>query len=92
MILIDGNDNTIEYHEIHDQHFFKCELGDSCLFRIEIVFQYTLTDRKRRNCYYRLFGYLQHNHTIEALESNNTELQKSNLMKMEERMAGLRKN
>ena len=51
---------------------------------------YAFPNRKRRivnNC---TNGYIQHNHTKEALERNKAELEKSDMVKMEDRKAELR--
>ena len=67
MLLVYDHDNSIEYHEICDQHFFKSNLSDYYSFRIRIVPSYVFPNRKWRivnNC---TNGYIQHNHTKEAL-------------------------
>ena len=67
MLLVYDHDNSIEYHEIRDQHFFNCKLSDYYSFHIRIAFSYAFPNRKRRivnNC---TNGYIQHNHTKEAL-------------------------
>ena len=67
MLLVYDHDNSIEYHEIRDQHFFKSKLSDYYSFHIRIAFSYAFPNRKRRivnNC---TNGYIQHNHTKEAL-------------------------
>ena len=67
MILVDGNDNSIEYHEIRDQRFFRCRLSDYCPFHIRIAPSYITRNRKEVIVNYRTNGYIQHNHTKEAL-------------------------
>ena len=67
MLLVYDHDNSIEYHEIRDQCFFKSNLSDYYSFHIRIAFSYAFPNRKRRivnNC---TNGYIQHNHTKEAL-------------------------
>ena len=67
MLLVDGNDNSIEYHEIRDQRFFKSKQSDYYSFRIRIVPSYVFPNRKGKIVNYRTNGYIQHNHTKEAL-------------------------
>ena len=67
MILVDGNDNSIEYHAIRDQRFFKCRLSDYCPFHIRIVPSYKLPNGKGKIVNYRINSYILHNHTKEAL-------------------------
>ena len=67
MILVDGNDNSIEYHKIRDQRFFKSNLSDYCSFLIRIVPSNSFPNRKGKIVNYRTNGYIQHNHTKEAL-------------------------
>ena len=67
MLLVYDHDNSIEYHEIRNQRFFKSNLSDYYSFHIRIAFSYAFPNRKRRivnNC---TNGYIQHNHTKEAL-------------------------
>ena len=90
IILIDSNDNSIEYYEIRDQRFFKCKLSDYCLFRIKIFLLCTLSNRNGKIVNYRINGYIQHNHTKEVLEYNKNELEKRDIVKMEEDLAELR--
>ena len=90
MLLIYDYDNLIEYHEIRDQRFFKSNLSDYYSFLIRIASLYAFPNRKGRNVNYRTNGYIQHNHTKEALERNKAELEKSNKVKMEDRKAELR--
>ena len=80
----------IEYHEIRDQHFFKCRLCEYYSFRIRIASLYAFPNRNGKTVNYRTNGYILHNHTKEALERNKAESQKSKIVKMEERMAELR--
>ena len=89
MLLVYDHDNSIEYHEIRDQHFFNCKLSDYYSFHIRIAFSYAFPNRKRRivnNC---TNGYIQHNHTKEVLEYNKNELEKRDMVKMEDRKAEL---
>ena len=67
MLLVYDHDNSIEYHEIRDQHFFNCKLSDYYSFHIRIAFSYAFPNRKRRIVNNRTNGYIQHNHTKEAL-------------------------
>ena len=67
MLLVYDHDNSIEYHEIRDQHFFNCKLSDYYSFHIRIAFSYAFPNRKGRIVNYRSNGYIQHNHTKEAL-------------------------
>ena len=90
MLLVDDHDNSIEYHEIRDQHFFKSKLSDYYSFHIRIASSYAFPNRKWRIVNYGTNGYIQHNHTKEALERNKAELEKSNIEKKEERLAELR--
>ena len=67
MLLVYDHDNSIEYYEIRNQRFFKSKLSDYYSFHIRIAFSYAFPNRKRRivnNC---TNGYIQHNHTKEAL-------------------------
>ena len=89
MLLVYDHDNSIEYHEIRDQHFFNCKLSDYYSFHIRIAFSYAFPNRKRRIVNNRTNGYIQHNHTKEALERNKAELEKSDMVKMEDRKAEL---
>ena len=89
MLLVYDHDNSIEYHEIRDQRFFKSKLSDYYSFLIRIASLYTFPNRKGRIVNYRTNGYIQHNHTKEALKRSKTELQKSKIMKMEEELAEL---
>ena len=89
MLLVYDHDNSIEYHEIRDQRFFKSKLSDYYSFHIRIVPSYAFPNRKGKIVNYRTNGYIQHNHTKEALERNKTELQKSKIVKMEEDLAEL---
>ena len=89
MLLVYDHDNLIEYHEIRDQCFFKSMLSDYYSFLIRIASSYAFPNRKGRIVNYRSNGYIQHNHTKEALERNNAELEKSDMEKMEDRMAEL---
>ena len=75
MLLVYDHDNSIEYHEIRDQHFFNCKLSDYYSFHIRIAFSYAFPNRKRRIVNNRTNGYIQHNHTKEALERNKAELE-----------------
>ena len=90
MLLVYDHDNSIEYHEICDQRFFKSNLSDYYSFHIRIASSYAFPNRKGRIVNYRTNGYIQHNHTKEALERNKAELEKSNKVKMEDRKAELR--
>ena len=74
MLLVYDHDNLIEYHEIRDQRFFKSNLSDYYSFLIRIASSYAFPNRKRRIVNYRTNGYIQHNHTKEALERNKAEL------------------
>ena len=67
MLLVYDHDNLIEYHEIRDQHFFKSKLSDYYSFLIRIASSYAFPNRKGRIVNYRTNGYIQHNHTKEAL-------------------------
>ena len=67
MLLVYDHDNSIEYHEIRDQRFFKSNLSDYCPFHIRIASLYTTHNRKGKIFNYRTNGYIQHNHTKEAL-------------------------
>ena len=75
MLLVYDHDNSIEYHEICDQRFFKSKLSDYYSFLIRIASLYAFPNRKGRNVNNRTNGYIQHNHTKEALERNNAELE-----------------
>ena len=90
MLLVYDHDNSIEYHEIRDQRFFKSKLCDYYSFRIRIASLYAFPNRKGKIVNYRTNGYIQHNHTKEALERNKAESEKSNTVKMEEDLAELR--
>ena len=90
MLLVYYHDNLIEYHEIRDQHFFNCKLSDYYSFLIRIASSYAFPNRKGRIVNYRSNGYILHNHTKEALERNKPELEKSDMVKMEDRKAELR--
>ena len=74
MLLVYNHDNSIEYHEIRDQRFFKSKLSDYYSFLIRIVPSYAFPNRKGRIVNYRTNGYMQYNHTKEALERNKAEL------------------
>ena len=74
MLLVDDHDNLIEYHEIRDQRFFKSKLSDYYSFHIRIASSYAFPNRKGRIVNYHTNGYIQHNHTKEALERNKAEL------------------
>ena len=67
MLLVYDHDNSIEYHEICDQRFFKSNLSDYYSFLIRIASLYSFPNRKWRIVNYRINGYIQHNHTKEAL-------------------------
>ena len=67
MLLVYDHDNSIEYHEIRDQRFFKSNLSDYYSFHIRIASLYAFPNRKGRIVNYRTNGYIQHNHTKEAL-------------------------
>ena len=67
MLLVYDHDNSIEYHEIRDQRFFKSKLSDYYSFLIRIASLYKLPNRKGRIVNYRTNGYILHNHTKEAL-------------------------
>ena len=90
MLLVYDHDNSIEYHEIRDQCFFRSNLSDYYSFRIRIASSYAFPNRKWKIVNYRTNGYIQHNHTKEALERNKAEMEKSNKVKMEDRLAELR--
>ena len=90
MLLVDDHDNLIEYHEIRNQRFFKSNLSDYYSFLIRIASSYAFPNRKRRIVNYRTNGYIQDNHTKEALERNKAEMEKSNKVKMEDGKAELR--
>ena len=90
MLLVYDHDNSIEYHEIRDQRFFKSNLSDYYSFLIRIASSYAFPNRKWKIVNYRTNGYIQHNHTKEALERNKAELEKSDMVKMEDRKAELR--
>ena len=90
MLLVYDHDNSIEYHEIRDQHFFKSKLSDYYSCHIRIASSYTTHNRKEKIVNYRTNGCILHNHTKEALERNKAEMEKSNKMKMEDRLAELR--
>ena len=90
MLLVYDHDNSIEYYEIRNQRFFKSNLSDYYSFLIRIASSYTFPNRKGKIVNYRTNGYIQHNHTKEALERNKAELEKSNKVKMEDRKAELR--
>ena len=68
MLFVYDHDNSIEYHEIRDQCFFKSNLSDFYSFRIRIVVSYAFPNRKGRIVNYRTNSYILHNHTKEALE------------------------
>ena len=87
MLLVYENDNSIEYYEILNQCFFKSKLSDYYSFRIRIASLYTFPNRKGKIINYRTNGYILHNHTKEALERNNAELEKSDMVKMGDRKA-----
>ena len=89
MFLVYDHDNLIEYHEIRDQRFFRSKLSDYYSFRIRIASLYAFPNRKGRIVNYRTNGYIQYNHTKEALERNKAELEKSDMVKMEDRKAEL---
>ena len=67
MLLVYDHDNSIEYHEIRDQRFFKSNLSDYYSFLIRIVPSNSFPNRKGRIVNYRTNCYIQHNHTKEAL-------------------------
>ena len=67
MLLVNDHDNSIEYHEIRNQRFFKSKLSDYYSFLIRIAFSYAFPNRKWKIVNYRSNGYIQHNHTKEAL-------------------------
>ena len=67
MLLVYDHDNSIEYHEICYQHFFNCNLSDYYSFLIRIASSYTFPNRKGKIVNNRTNGYIQHNHTKEAL-------------------------
>ena len=90
MLLVYDHDNSIEYHEIRNQLFFKSNLSDYYSFLIRIASSYAFPNRKWKIVNYRTNGYIQHNHTKEALERNKAELEKSDKVKMEEDLAELR--
>ena len=50
MLLVYDHDNSIEYYEICDQHFFKSNLSDYYSFLIRIASLYAFPNRKRENC------------------------------------------
>ena len=75
MLLVNDHDNSIEYHEIRNQRFFKSKLSDYYSFHIRIAFSYAFPNRKRRIVNNRTNGYIQDDHTKEALERNNAELE-----------------
>ena len=75
MLLVYDHDNSIEYHEIRNQRFFKSNLSDYYSFLIRIVPSNSFPNRKEKIVNYRSNGYIQHNHTKEALERNNAELE-----------------
>ena len=89
MLLVYDHDNSIEYHGIRNQHFFKSKLSDYYSFLIRIASSYAFPNRKWKIVNYRTNGYIQHNHTKEALERNKAELEKSDMVKMEDRKAEL---
>ena len=70
MLLVYDHDNLIEYHEIRDQRFFRSKLSDYYSFRIRIVPSNSFPNRKGKIVNYRTNGYIQDNHTKEALERN----------------------
>ena len=74
MVHIDSNDNSIEYYEICDQHFFKSRLSDYYSFLIRIVPSNSFPNRKGKIVNYRTNGCILHNHTKEDLERNKAEL------------------
>ena len=90
MLLVNDHDNSIEYHEIRDQHIFKSNLSDYYSFLIRIAFSYAFPNRKWRIVNNRTNGYIQYNHTKEALERNKAEFEKSDMVKMEDIKAELR--
>ena len=90
MLLVYDHDNSMEYHGIRDQHFFRSKLSDYCLFRIKIFLLCTLSNRNGRIVNYFTNGYIQHNHTKEVLEYNKAELEKRDIVKLEEDLAELR--
>ena len=67
MLLVYDHDNSIEYHEIRDQCFFKSKLSNYYSFHIRIASSYAFPNRKEKIVNYRTNGYIQHNHTKEAL-------------------------
>ena len=90
MVLVYDHDNSMEYHGIRDQHFFKCRLSDYCLFRIKIFLLCTLSNRNGKIVNYRTNSYIQHNYTKKVLEYNKAELEKRDIVKLEEDLAELR--
>ena len=90
MLLVYDHDNSIEYHEIRDQRFFRSKLSDYYSFHIRIASSYAFPNRKEKIVNNRTNGYIQDNHTKEALERNKAELEKSKIVKMEDRKAELR--
>ena len=90
MILVDDNDNSIENHQIRNQHYFDCKQSSYCFFHIEIAPTVTSTNGEGDIVNYRIIGYIPHNHTKEALGANKAESEKSNTVKMEEDLAELR--
>ena len=90
MLLVYDHDNSIEYHEIRDQRFFKSNLSDYYSFLIRIASSYAFPNRNGKIVNYCTNGYIQHNHTKEVLEYNKNELEKRDMVKMEDRKAELR--
>ena len=67
MLLVYDHNNSIEYYEIRNQRFFKSNLSDYYSFLIRIASSYTFPNRKGKIVNNRTNGYIQHNHTKEAL-------------------------
>ena len=67
ILLVNDHDNSIEYHEIRNQRFFKSKQSDYYSFLIRIASSYAFPNRKGRIVNYRTNGYMQYNHTKEAL-------------------------
>ena len=67
MLLVYENDNSIEYYEIRNQRLFKSNLSDYYSFLIRIASLYAFPYRKEKIVNYRTNGYIQDNHTKEAL-------------------------
>ena len=84
MLLVDDHDNSIEYHEIRDQHFFKSKLSDYYSFHIRIASSYAFPNRKEKIVNYRTNSYIQHNYTKKVLEYNKAELEKRDIVKLGE--------